>query len=636
MATISEALAIALQHQRAGRLDLAKQVCGAILAVEPDQPDAFHLLGIIAQQAEQIQLAAEYLARAIEQRGDDATWHRDLGRAYGVLGNRDDALECYQRAVQLQPGSAAAHDDLGVALAGAAKTDEAIACFRRAMELDPHYAEAYYNLGNTLREQGKPSEAVACFRRVLEIKPDYAQAHAKLGTALRDLHKLDDAVVCFRRALEITPDYVEAHDHLGTALRSLGKLDEAAACFRRAVELNPDYVEAQNNLGSVLRDQGKREEAVACFRRVLDPHFATVHYNEGVALMKQGKPDDAIVCFRRALELKPDHAEAHNNIGSILQERGQLSEATACYRRAISAKPDYAEAHNNLGNAARDLGNLHEAAASYRRALELAPDLVVPRSNMLYTRQYQSDVTLAALAEAHQEYQQQHAAPLRSLRRRHTHDRTPHRRLRLGFVSPDFAIHPVGFFLLPVLENLDPTQCETFAYHNRRDRDLTTAQIQAAVSTWRDVYGVADGQVAKQIHDDQIDVLFDLAGHTARNRLLVFARMPAPIQITWMGYVGTTGLEAMDYILADRYEIPPEAEPYYCEKVLRMPDDYICYAPPAHAPWPAPLPAIAAGRITFASFNNPTKITRDTVALWSRCPASRSAFTACAAVSRLG
>ena len=303
-----------------------------------------------------------------------------------------------------------------------------------------------------------------------------------------------------------------------------GKPDEAVACYRRALELKPDFAEAHNNLGNALQDQGKLDEAVAC--------------------------------YRRALELKPDFAEAHNNLGNALKDQGKLDEAVACYRRALELKPDYAEAHNNLGNAFKDQGKLDEAVACYRRALELKPDFAEAHSNLLLTLQYCAGVTPAALAEAHAEYDRRHAAPLRGAVAQHENVRDRHGRLRLGFVSPDLGRHPVGYFLVRVLENLSQEQHETVCYSDRIVKDDLTHRLQAAATQWRDVIGMSDQRLAEQIRADRIDILFDLAGHTAHNRLLVFARKPAPIQITWIGYEGTTGLAAMDYLLADRHVVP--------------------------------------------------------------------------------
>ncbi len=486
MATISEALAIAVQHQQGGRLPAAEQIYRQILAVEPNQPDALHLLGVIAIQ------------------------HHEAGRLQA-------AEQIYRQILALQPNQADAWHLLGVIAYQVGKHGIAVEYIGRAITLSPYVESYYLDYGNTLKEQGKFDEAVACYRRALELKPDYAEAHNNLGVTLNDQRKWDEAIACYRRALELKPDYAEAHNNLGIAIQNLGKLDEAVACCRCALELKPDYADAHNNLGNALKDQGKLDEAVAC----------------------------------------------------------------------------------------------------YRRALELKPDFVSARSNLLCTLQYCTGVTPSGLAEAHAEYDRRHAAPLYVTLAQHENARDRHRRLRLGFISPDLARHPVGVFLVRVLENLSQEQYETICYSDRMVKDDLTLRLQAATTRWRDVIGISDQRLAEQIRADRIDILFDLAGHTADNRLLVFARKPAPIQIAWIGYEGTTGLAAMDHLLADRHVLPQGTEHYYRERVLRMPEGYLCYDPPEAAPPIGPPPSLAKAYASFGSFNNPAKIGPEVVAVWA-------------------
>ncbi len=586
MATISEALAIAIQHHQGGRLKAAEQVYRQILAVEPNQADAIHLLGLIAHQA----------------------------------GKLDEALVCYRRAVELKPDYAEAYNNLGAACQQQGKLDEALASCRRAAELKPDYVEAHYNLGNLLRDQGNLAEAIACYRRAVELKPGFVEAHSNLGVCLKEQGKFEEALACCRRVVDLKPDFAEAHNNLGVALKDQGDLQEALSCYHRAVELKPEFAEAHNNLGVAFKEQGKLDEAIACCRRAVElkPEYAEAHNNLGVAFQEQGYLDDAVACCRRAVKLMPDSVVARNSLGNVLKDQAKLEEAVACYRQALQRQPDYAEAQNNLGNALKDQGKLEEAVASYRQALRWKPDYTVAHSNLLFALHYRTGVTPAALAEAHAEYDRRHAAALKGAVVRHATKSARHGRLRLGFVSPDLGRHPVGYFLVRVLENLCKEQQATICYSGRIVKDDLTLRLQAAASQWRDVFGLSDQQLTEQIRADRVDVLFDLSGHTAHNRLLVFARKPAPIQVTWAGYVGTTGLKAMDYILADRYEIPPGAERHYRERVLRMPDGYVCYDPPLYAPALTPLPALDRGEVTFACFNNPAKITAQAIEVWSR------------------
>ena len=282
--------------------------------------------------------------------------------------------------------------------------------------------------------------------------------------------------------------------------------------------------------------------------------------------------------------LIPNRPKALQLLGLIVFQKGQPEQALQLIRRAIELNGTRSDFYNNLGNILTQLGRLDEAAAAYRRSLELKPDDASTRSNLLVRLNTTPTLRWPSLAAAHGEFERWHAAPLLAERKPLTIDRNPERRLTVGFISPNFRQHPVGHFVLPILENLDRDQFHVVCYSDGTTRDEWTERFQAASTIWRETSALSNVQLAEQIRADRIDILFDLAGHTALNRLLVFARKPAPIQITWGDYVGTTGLAAMDFILADRYEIPPEAETYYAERVLRMPHGYVCYEPPAYAP----------------------------------------------------
>ncbi len=313
----------------------------------------------------------------------------------------------------------------------------------------------------------------------------------------------------------------------------------------------------------------------------------------GLRCAEQDKGQEAVDCYEQALRLKPDYAEAYNNLGVARLAQGKLDEALACLRQALHLKPDYADAHNNL----------------------------------LLNMQYQPGITLAELAEVHAEFARQQATPFRAAWKPHENVLDPDRKLRLGLVSADLGVHPVGYFLIGAAENLDRSQMEIVCYSDRLGADAMTKRFQAVAAIWSNVIGLRDEELAEQIRADQIDLLVDLAGHTSGNRLLVFARKPAPIQLTWAGYVGTTGLTAIDYLVADRFYVPQEAERYYCERILRLPDAYVTYEPPTYAPLVKPLPALTSGQITFGSFNNPLKITPEVVRVWAgilrRVPRSR-------------
>ena len=391
----------------------------------------------------------------------------------------------------------------------------------------------------------------------------------------------------YQQILEVEPNQAVAIHLLGVIAHQVGRPDEALACYRRALELMPDYAEAHVNLGLAVKAEGKLDEAVACYRRALElePSLADAHNNLGVALKDQGKLDEAVACWRRALELKPGFAKAHCNLGAVFKEQGKLDEAVACCRRALELKPDFAQAHSNL----------------------------------LYARVFSPDCDAQTLYEEHRRWNQQHAAPLAKFIEPHRNDRSPERRLKIGYVSPDFRRHPVGRFLLPLLESHNHGQFEIFCYASVRNPDTTTDHCRRHVDVWRDVLGLSDEQVAQTIRQDRIDILVDLTMHMADSRLLVFARKPAPVQVTYLAYCGTTGLSTMDYRLTDPYLDPPDRdERFYCEQSVRLPETYWCYRPVSSTPGVNSVPALDCGYTTFGCLNNFCKVTPLTLATWCR------------------
>jgi predicted O-linked N-acetylglucosamine transferase (SPINDLY family) len=593
MATLSEALRLAFRHFQAGRLAVAEDLCRRVLESDARLAEAHHLLGAVLHQQGNLQAAIEEFRQAVALRPD---WPRalyNLGTASRMANDFSLAISSLQRVLELTPHDAPAVEQLALAYYGRAEqhcregqTQEAIDDYRHSIELNPNHARPCNDLATVLYEQGHLDEAAAGFHRALELQPDYPDALYNLGLICHAHGEYAEAVGWIQKALHLKPDYPEAENNLGCAWQALGKFDEAMACYERALKLRPGDPTTYNNLGTAWHAQGDITAAVSC--------------------------------LEQAIRTRPDYAEAESNLGCVWQTPGKLDEAMACYERALQLRPDDAKAHTNQGTAWQAIGEADRAIACYERALRCDPEFVTARQDLLYTLQYREPARLAELQAAHAEFERCHGAPQRATWRPHPNSRDPQRPLRLGFLSPDLGLHPVGCFLIRALENLDRQQYAVVCYNDRTQADALTLRLQQASSAWREVFGMSTERLAEQIRADRIDLLFDLAGHTKHNRLLVFARKPAPIQLTWIGYVGTTGLAAMDYLVADRYHVPTDAEPYYTERILRLPDDYVCFEPPAAAPPVGPVPAAERGQVTFGSLNNPAKISTAAVALWSQ------------------
>ena len=485
------------------------------------------------------------------------------------------------------------------------------------MDSNPFY---FSNLGIALQNQGKLDEAIAAYLHAIGIKPDYAEVHSNLGIALKSQRKLDEAIAACRRAISIKPDYVEAHYNLGNALKDQGKLDEAIAAYFQAIGIKPDFAEAHSNLGTALQEQGKLAEAIAAYRRAIDfkPDFAEAHSNLGAALRDQGKLAEAIAAYRQAIGIKPDFAEAYSNLGTALQDQGALAEAIAAYRQAIGIKPYFAEAHFNLGTALRDQGKLDEAIAACQQAIGIKRDYAEAFSHLLFCLNYHDQLTADGLFAAHREWDArfggQVARPIA-----YANDREMGRRLRIGYVSPDFRSHSVAYFMAPLLKEHDRRAVEIFCYAEVARPDMVTAQLHGLADHWLVTVGLSDDELAERLRADGIDILVDLAGHTAKNRLGVFARKPAPVQVTWLGYPNTTGLEAIDYRLVDAVTDPiGEADAWASETLIRLEGGFLCYGGLQGAPEPAVPPCLETGTVTFGSFNNPTKVSASTFDAWAR------------------
>ena len=500
----------------------------------------------------------------------------------------------------------------------AGRLPEAGALYQQILQADPHHSDALHYLGVIASAEGRQRDAAELIGGALRIRPTRTM-HYNLGNALKALGELDGAAQSYRAALALKPDYAEALVNLGNVLQAQGKLDEAVENYRRALQINPGLADALVNLGNALRAQGRLEETAESYRRALAlrPDLAETHFHLGLVSRAQGNLDEAVACYRKALALKPDYADACNNLGIALRAQGKPDEAIEQYRKALALKPDYAEAFSNLGGALKNQGKLDEAIGHYRQALALKPDFADAHSNLVFCMQFSSNYSMAELFAEHLRFAAQYEAPLKPYWKAYQNSPEPERRLKVGYVSADFYRHAVAFFIEPVLANHDKSRVEVYCYYNNTQQDELTERIAAYADHWVPCKVLSDDQLAERIRSDGIDILVDLSGHTAGNRLLVFARKPAPLQVIYLGYPGTSGLSAMDYRITDRHADPEGNEAYYSEKLIRLPGSLCCYRPTGDMPEVAPLPALKNGYVTFGSLNNFNKLNDRCLELWS-------------------
>jgi protein O-GlcNAc transferase len=535
-------------------------------------------------------------------------------------GRLAEAEAIYRQIAREKPDHPIVIHYLGVVCHQTGRRAEAFELLQRAIRLRPNYAEAYYNLGNIFVGERRWDEAIAAFEKAIECQPNYATALINLGNTYIRKGELDLAIAACRRAVALNPKIAQGHNNLGTALQMKGESAEAAEAFRRALEINPNYPEAHNNLGTALGNLGQSKAAFEA--------------------------------FRRAVELKPDFPEGHHNFGNALLERYRVDEAIEQYREAIRYRPGFADAHNSLGGALFNAGLIDEAITEHRRAIEMRPGDASFHSGLILTMCLHGAFDAAAILGEARKWDERHGRVARKYAKRDERIGTEEpppvlptrrdfaslklqstglpgagvtvgRKLRIGYVSPDFKEHVLGRNVLPLFERRDRERFEVFAYASVRVPDAVTQRFQANCDAWREIENVSDDAAAEMIFRDGIDVLVDLAVHSASNRLPIFARKPALVQVTFAGYPGTTGMSAMDYRLTDPYLDPPgENDDWYSERSIRLPHSFWCYDPEAMGIASgfevSSLPALRNGPITFGSLVNFTKLNKGVLELWSR------------------
>ncbi len=469
-----------------------------------------------------------------------------------------------------------------------------------------------------LHQAGALDRAAAIYQRVLQREPQSADALHLLGVVAYQRGDCDDAVRLIEQAIALLPGSAAFHNNLGSARLELSQTESALECFRHASSLDPNFVDAWYNLGNVLQKTGRLTEAVDAYRHALGlvPENITALTNLGAVLQTLNKFADAVDCYRKVLALDPRHAIAWHNLGLCLDVQNDLSEAEACFRRALEIRPDYADAYNSLGSALRTQGRVAEARDCFERVLRLDPGHRLAQSNVLLALDYLHDVTPREIYERRCAWGDRVGTEI-PITARHDNLAIVDRPLRVGYVSPDLREHAVASFLEPILRS-HSEQIEVYCYADVPAPDQVTERLQGLAGHWRNIYGGTDEQVAAQIREDHIDVLVDLAGHTARNRLYLFARKPAPIQISYLGDATTSGLAAMDYRLTDAWADPWFAEDHCREDLVRLPAGFICFQPPAAAPDVDQLPKARNGFVTFGCFNSMAKISSVVVGIWAK------------------
>lgn len=476
-------------------------------------------------------------------------------------------------------------------------------------------------MGVQAKALGNSEQALVYFEQALQLELASAELHYLFGDTLHDLGRLDQAIEHLQKARGLDSQHIGAVYTLAVALQDKGKLEEAIACYQIAEVLRPDHAKTYNNMGSAFQRLGRLDEAVACYEKALhlDQNFFMAHYNLGSAHYLKKDLAAAKQSFQRALLLKPDFAQAHNNLANLLKDNDQLQEAAEEYRLAIRHNPNLSEAYFNLANVLIKTWHIEEALGLLQRLLVIDPQNVIGHSNYLFYAHYSDRFNAEDFYRMARKWEQMHASVIEGHARKikFSNLADPARKLKIGYVSGDFCLHPVGLFIDGVLSSHDKSEVEIYCYYNFTQRDKLTARLITLADHWRDIHDISDELVDILIKKDEIDILVDLSGHTEANRLLLFARRIAPVQVTWLGYFATTGLSEMDYLIADQVGVPEARRDQFSETVWYLPDTRLCFSPPEIDLSVAPLPALINGHITFGCFQNMSKVGDKVLATWA-------------------
>lgn len=497
---------------------------------------------------------------------------------------------------------------------------EAERVYRQVLEKNPNHADALHFLGVMAGQIGRYPDAIELLQRSLAQRKDYPETYVNLALVFLQTQQPAPAAAACREALRLRPGWLEVLNILGNCEFRQGHFDDAIAIYQQVLALNPDFLSALSNLGAAHKQKGDLDAAADCCRKIfqLSPVAHEAHNNLGIIFAEQGKIDEAVAEVRRALEIYPDYAEGWNTLGRLLHEQGRLSDELACYQRAMACNIQEPAYHGQLANALLQQGRVEESIDIYQRVIALAPGNPQAGSNLLFALNSSPTHSARDIYDAHVDWARRHADTSGKFSQ-FENGREPDRPIRLGYVSPNLSRHPVASFLQPVLALHDRGQVEVFCYSGVTRPDDVTERLRALPVQWRETAAMTDEQLCSIIREDRIDILVDLAGHSAGNRLLAFAHRPAPIQVSWLGYPNTTGMSEIDFRITDGNADPPRmTERFHTETLVRLPEVFLCFQAPDSAPEVSPPPSLRNGRITFGSFANLSKLNAPLLKLWSR------------------
>ncbi|XP_075512961.1 putative UDP-N-acetylglucosamine--peptide N-acetylglucosaminyltransferase SPINDLY isoform X1 [Primulina tabacum] len=609
----------------------------SVLEKDSENVEAHIGKGICLQMQNLGSLACESFTEAIRLEPQNAFALTHCGILFKDEGRLVEAAEMHQKALKADPSFKLAAEclaivltDLGTSLKLAGSTQEGIQKYYEAIKIDPHYAPAYYNLGVVYSEMMQYDTALSCYEKAAIERPMYAEAYCNMGVIYKNRGDLEAAIACYERCLAVSPNFEIAKNNMAIALTDLGTkvklegdISHGVALYKKALYYNWHYADAMYNLGVAYGEMLKFDMAIVFYELAFhfNPHCAEACNNLGVIYKDRDNLDKAVECYQMALSIKPNFSQSLNNLGVVYTVQGKMDAAASMIEKAIVANPTYAEAYNNLGVLYRDAGNISLAIEAYEHCLKIDPDSRNAGQNRLLAMNYINESSDDKLYEAHRDW----GMRFMRLFPQYTswdNPKDPERPIVIGYVSPDYFTHSVSYFIEAPLIYHDYVNYKVVVYSAVVKADAKTSRFRDRVlkhgGKWRDIYGIGEKKVASMVREDEIDILVELTGHTANNKLGMMACRPAPVQVTWIGYPNTTGLPTIDYRITDALADPPDTKQKHVEELVRLQESFLCYTPSLEAGPVCPTPAQSNGFVTFGSFNNLAKITPGVLQVWAR------------------
>ena len=622
------------------------------LFIESDYAEAHNNLGNVLKEIGQFDKAIESYEKAVALKPDYIEAYYSLGDSFYEFGKLEDTIKCYKRVLEYRPNFTGMHNNLGNVLRELGRFQEAVLCYEKAISIDTDFVEGYFNLGITFQGLSKFDSALLNYKKAIEIKSNYAEAFNNLGTLYKEMKDFDSSIKSYLEAIDIKSDYAEAYNNLGILYKELGQLDKALISHENAINIRPKYDEAHNNLGILYMELGQLDKSIKSYKQAIKANadFIEAINNLGLVLMNLGHTQEAIQHYQKALKIDPSFALTYNNLGVAYKNLHIHDAASKCFKKGIALNPNYVDAFCNYGHLLTEMDDLQEALINYQKAYEINPDTDYLLGTIIHTKMH------LCVWSDYSKYLDELQAQLNDGLKRidafsfvallddpglqekvstiYFEDRNPrsnllpqiknhpkHNKIKIGYFSADFREHPVSYLTAELYETHDRNQFEIHAFSYGPDtKDEMNLRIKAGVDHFHDVREMSHKEIATLSRSLEIDIAVDLSGATHSSKTEVFAMLAAPIQTSYIGWLGTMGADYYDYLIAAEGMIPKKNQKYFSEKIVYLPTYQVNDSKES-------LPKAIFSRkdlglpedsFVFCCFNNTFKITPEAFDSWAR------------------